>query len=351
MLSNDGQQGVLAMGGLSYGEDLRAKVLDEALKGERPIREVAEQFELTTQLLRSWLKRHYDENPADTRRHFVERASENYTREKGDDDALEGETGSDEEMAKRDTRSRVDAKTRAKILERVAAGEESKQAIAEEYGLHPSTISWWLSHPKDGDPGTAAAKKPAGVEAAKQKHSEARQRFFDALDAGKTVAEARAIATTNGTRAKKWTLAWKRSKYLAKARATYAEKMKTDPVFNEQLRESMRAGKRRSREAAEAQQQLDLPEDTPASAKTLISSAAQSERTIPPSVAGQSMPPSQIVRYAPGQQQAEAMSEIFEEAVNERNALRGMVAILQREAEQKDKKLAAYRRLYGDIQP
>jgi len=341
MLSNDGQQGVIVMTGVSpYGEDLRRQVLDEALKGERRVREVAESFEITQSLLRAWLKKHYEDNPADTRRHFIERESPNYKREPAEGEA-EGGTGNDDEMAKRDRTSRVDPKVRRKILEEVAKGERTRAAIAAEHGLHGSTISYWEAHPQEGDPGYDSEKKP--------NFTPGRQKFVEALEQGKTVAEARTLAKISGTKSKKWHTAWKRSKILAKARATYAEKMKTDPVFNEQVRESMRAGKRRKRELAEAaQQELDLPEEVPTSTRTQVSGAAPSEpRSIVQSVASQTLPTSGLVRVSSHDL---ALGEVLEEAVGERNALREMVKILEREAKQKDEKLAAYRRRYGDIQ-
>lgn len=350
MLSEDGQQGVIAMGGVSpYGENLRTQVLNEALKGERMVREVAEHFELTQHIVRSWLKKHYEDNPDDPRRHFVERESENYKRSPDSrvkkSAETEGETGSDDEMAKRDRSSRVEPKIREKILEeiaaRIASGEgRTNQAIADEHGIHASTLTYWLRNPLEGDPGVTVGKPK----------SEARQRFIAALEAGKTISEARREAPTNGARAKKWHTAWKRAQHLVKARAAYADKMKNDPVFNEQVRESMRAGKRRARELAGTEQQLSLPDESPASTRTLISGSPPSEhRPSVPSVASQSIPPSALARVVQVQQEV-AMGEIFEEAVNERNALRGMVAILEREAKAKDQKLAAYRRRFGDIE-
>jgi transposase-like protein len=339
------------MGGVPYGEELRTRVLEEALKGERSVTVIAEEFEITQWLVRSWLKRHYEEHPDDPRRHFVERESANYKREKGaSEGAPEGATGSEEDMAKRKKgdRTPVDPALRVKILEEVAKGKRTRADIAAEHGFHQSTITYWIDHPRKGDPKVAKGK---GGFADKSKHvekpfSEARAKFIEAIEAGQTVQEARILVKASGSRAKKWFLAWSKGKALEKARAVYKENLK-DPAYRAELIERRRQKKQLA--AGAEQQSLDLDG---ASSKTMTSrpESEPPSRQIPPSVAGQSIPPSAIVRYTPGQQQAEAMGEIIEEAISERNALREMVKIMQREADQKDKKIAAYRRLYGDIQ-
>lgn len=343
------------MGSPQYDETFKMQVLDEALKGDRPINKVAEQFEMIGGTLRTWLRDHYVANPDDPRRHYIERESERFKRDESS--APEGyaepsdtekqtadveEEGANDDEAREDMGHKpgkgkgfaIDDKSRAKILAEVAKGERTRDEIAAAYGISPSTITQWKKEQRQPDHPKMAP-------------------FFAMLDKGTSLQAARKKMGLSGKTTRRWEEVYRKRKAkearvegLVKARAAHAEKMK-DPAY----REEMRLRNHRNRAAAEAQGQLQLPQ--PTVTPTLVS------RPEPPPSVREFLPPSQpasgLVRYVgqpppPQQVASAAMGEMFEECVEERATLRGMVKILEREKLDLEKKLTAYKRLFGEIQ-
>lgn len=324
--------------GQEEGDARMKRVVDEALKGEKMLGAIAAEEGISRTTVARALDQHYKEHPDDPRRHLIVRESERFVRDESDDDD-EADAATSDEPAREDMATdkgrRIDDKTRAKILARVAKlGEgETRQAIADEYGIHGSTITWWLKHPKEGDP------TPNGVPVPKDpKHAawEAKKAAVKVdWEAGMGPAELKRKHDIKG----KSTLYVmikefkheRRRAALAKARAVHQEKLK-DPAY----REEMRRRHYKNREQTE-QGMLPLPgvevQQTP-------------QRPMLPAAVSRAPQPLPLAH----QGLADMAGEMFKECVEERATLRGMVTLLQREAEQMKRKLDAYRRQFGELQ-
>lgn len=333
-----------------FTDEQKQRVLDEALEGKRPVGDIASEAGMHSVTLRAWLEAHYEAHPDDPRHHLVVRASEKYPRQivaeaangavqleldtNGASDSGGNEETARDEMPKKKSHGnreslKIDLKTRAKILKRVARGEETNEAIAREFGIHQSTISYWLRHPREDVPVEADPRKEA---------------FFADARAGMGRTElGKKHGVQSGT-VHRWLKALKklqvkemRRANMAKVRAAHQEKLKKDPAYREEISARVREGKRRAREPEPPSQTLmSRPEPQP---------------SYPTSSA--IVPPSSLVRYPPPSLPTSAagafINEAFSECVEERQTLRGMVTLLQREAEQMKRKLEAYRSRYGEI--
>lgn len=335
------------MSGVSPFEDgFKIKILNEALKGQRPVNDIAAEGGIAGTTLRTWLEEHYAEFPEDERRHLQLRVpkSENPpAADTEDDEARDDMTRPGETPA-----NKVDPKTRESVMARVRASEaareagepyEKKREIAEEFGISPGTISYWL---REEDP-ERAVKKPADPR---------RAAVFADIREGLSRADIMKKHEIGPSTWHRWKTQWDEMKaarrdQMAAARAVKAKMLKTDPEFRARVSESLKASKakRRTERRTESESQLAFEE-------------TQMSRPEPPQ--SQSYPPPSarvavgIMRYeqsAPAPPSAQLPSdfiqESFKEAVEERNTLRGMVRILQRERDEFEKQVNAYQRRYG----
>ena len=294
----------------------KRRILDEALKGERMVAAIAEEEGINRATLGRWLEEHYAANPDDPRRHRIVRESERFKR---DDTPVAA--AREDEMS---NGTPIEPEKRAEILARVARipeTGESKRQIAKEYGIHESTITWWQKHPQEGERAMITAARKAAV--------------FADLQEGKLgwgeLKEKHGLA--NATLAK-YRDEWKeqrRRDNIAKARKAKAEKMK-DPEYREQLRQ-----KHWKNRAAQPPAAPPMPE----------------QLSLSPLPAPVSSPPPRLPMAGSGVGVAinlgEMGGEMFRECVEERATLRGMVKLLEREAEAMRRKIEAYRRHYGEI--
>lgn len=309
MGTKDGAQGVNVTGPSKYGDELRNKVLNEVLKGERTIVVIAEENELLTNTVRDWLKKHYEANPDDPRRHLIERQSERYQRgEKPEEKDMATAAIAEDTLSGSDERAHKTAPhpNKAEILKAVDGGMSVVDA-AQHYRVSKATIYTWRS----------SAKPP--ISPSDERETAAWKHF----DEGKTTKEVRDELKLHGKTAKRFRLNWQNLQTTLKKRAAL-QKARAQRLAN----------------VRGEQQELPITRSEP----TLMSSPGSVVQLRRPQI-----PPSTAI-VPVSQQQGAAMVEMFQECVEERQTLRGMVGILQRENEGMKKKLDAYRRAYGEIQ-
>lgn len=337
------------MSGVSPFEDgFKIKILNEALKGERSVGDIAAEGGIAGQTLRTWLEEHYTEFPEDERRHLQLRVPKSEKPPADDDD--DNEARDDMANPGDEPVNKVDPETKAKIMARVyaaekakAAGEpyERKKAIADEYGLHAATISYWL---KDADPTRETKSRP----------DDPRRKlvFRDLKEGVLTKAEIMKKHEIGASTWHRWKVQFDKMKadrreQMKHARSVKADKMQNDPEFRARYGANLSAAHARRRGEA----QLELPEPT---SQTMLS------RPEPP--ISQSYPPPSvrvavgIARYEQGpppsaqQLPSDFIQESFKEAVEERNTLRNMLKIVQRERDEFEQQVIAYKRRYGVMQ-
>jgi transposase-like protein len=326
-----GDEGAGAMTGRVFEPAQRQAAVDEALEGKQPTATVGAKHGVSSTTLRKWLIEHYAANPEDPRRHLVGRASERYPRT-DESNGVTDDAAAREDMGKDEIKRghKIDLATRAKILKRVAKGTETKTAIAAEYGIHPATITWWESHPRE-----ETVEDPR------------KEVFFTNLAAGMKSSELMKKHGLSSSTVAKWKKEFKKrqqkakkAEALIKARAAYQEKLE-DPNYRAELVARRQEGKRRRQIGQSA------PEPSPTPSQTLMS---RPEPSPPSSLARYSPAPVHLLPVSAAASAAGAfINEAFTECVEERQTLRGMVTLLQREAEAMKRKLEQYKSRYGEI--
>jgi transposase-like protein len=333
------------MSGVSpFEDDFKIKILNEALKGERPVTDIAAEGGIAGQTLRTWLEEHYAEFPDDERRHLQLRkpSSQKPPPAAEDDDGADDDNQAREDMgsknAPRDRLSPEQAeKIKPAVLEDLKAGELTLTEIGDKHNVNPSTVSYW--------------RHQAGLPGARERPVDPRKKpVFADFKAGLSSIK---IAKKHGV-SQSALVAWKREwrqqiqarrDQMAHARTVKAEMLQTDPEFRARYSENLKkAGKKRRRDDDEGQ--LELPDPT---SQTQISRPSAPAQSYPPPSARVAVG---IVRYEqpPSAVPSDFITESFKEAVEERNTLRGMLKIVQRERDEFEKQLAAYQRRYGVMQ-
>lgn len=295
-----------------YEEETKKRLVDEALKGERGVNAIADEASVARITLRKWLRDHYAENPDDPRRHLVMRESSNYERELAleDDDEGESEDAGADDEAREDMAAKKTGKKRqtygkgnphpkkAEILKELEKGEKSQSELGRIHGISAATISSW-SRARDAD--SVKAERIAKAKAA----------VLEDIKAGY-------IGNS---------LVKRHKKHLAKS-AIYRM-----------------LGEYRDQQESAGQRAL------PGVETTLVSRPAPSQRVSLPQ-APQSAPPSAVgvVRYeAQFSPDSQMMGDTLAECIEERQTLRGMVTLQQRELDNYKRQLAAYQRTFGEI--
>lgn len=347
--------------------DFMVRVIDEALEGKREITDVAAEAGIQVATLRTWLAEHYQLFPEDPRHHKVgstppaKPATSQTTETEDDENDDDDDEGEDDEgeggdpgggdvsaTGKRKYRRRRNKEEMAQIQEAVVAEMRAlleagkpivSKDLADKHGVKAAIVGKWkvfVGAPRH-DRNPEDPRKPAVLAAIKagEKTKDIQDRFgISASTIGKYRMEVEATRQ-------------RRLEALRKAREVKKAKMQ-DPGYREQVRQANWRNRERPPEG-----QLELP---PASV-TLQSRPAPPTGYSPPAYAPPaSVPPSApLARYEPPPEPPRSAvqsfaTEALKECAEERATLRGMVTLLQREAEVNKRKLDAYRARYGEIQ-
>lgn len=318
----------MSMSGASQIEaGSKEKTVNEALRGERSIEDIAEEAGVTGQTLRTWLTEHYQTNPEDGRHHLIATTANDDASVDGEEDQARDEMGKPKKKKSRMTPEQRDA-VKPKVLAELAAGKGVTE-VAAKYGLIPSSVNYWRSQ--------------AGMVASRNLPADPRRDAVEAdFGSGLTAV---AISEKHGvslSAVRRWRGEWAARKQaqkearraqMAHARSVKAEKMENDPEFRARYSESLRAARRKHGGDEASPEQFDLPgvEDV----RAIVSAPRPVLRNLP---------------MAPKPSPTEAFIDgAFRECVEERQTLRGMVTLLQREAEQMKRKIDAYRSRFGEI--
>lgn len=340
-------------------EASRARILDEALEGKRGLGEVATAHGVSSTALREWLEEHYGNHPEDPRRHLIQRESDKYTRESDapveaaiepiEPDAPDDENQAREDMGKKQKVQRNGKARHPKYAEAMAlieAGKLSQAEISRQLGVTEGTVSFW-----------AKKARLAPIEAAKtNKIRAAVIADFKAGYVGDTLAK-RHKKVVGRTAIYRWIAEYRqeqeqkaeqKKENLQKARDAKNERLK-DPAYREEMRQ------RHWRNRAEAsapngQQALQLGDST------RLSRPEPEPRSVESQIAAQMVvrrEPSSTVTVVRHQAEfppdSQMLTDTLREAIDERNTLRGMVTLLQREQDSLKKQLDLYRRTFGEI--
>jgi transposase-like protein len=325
--------------------DIKRATVDEALEGKRSIDAVATDAGVTGQTLRTWLAEHYRDNPEDPRHHLVNAGGRDAPRgDDGDEPSARDDMGKKQKTRKPRMTLEEAEKLRPKVEAALQVGGASISDVAKLFNLPPSTVSYWRNRI-----GLGPAKPDPAVEAKKRK-------AFEMFRAGIPNQRIRGELSLGANTIARFRREYEQAKAanserMARAREVKAEKLETDPEFRAQVSESLKAAQARKRaERDERINQLALELEGEPITQTIQSNGVSVE-PLPQLSAPVST--RQLPRYpAPPPSTTEAfIAESFKECVEERLTLRGMVTLLQREAEQMKRKLDAYRARYGEIQP
>ncbi len=313
-----------------YDDETRKRVLDEVLKGERGVNDIAAAEGITEFSIRKWLDEHYAANPDDPRRHLVVRSSERYQRkpeqqtleldaegaaeegERAAEDAGADQTREDMSAKKKQPGAKGNAHPkREQILAEYDAAEGARGTMAElnrKYGVSVQSISGGLR--------TREVNK-----ARHAKENAAREAVIADIKAGYS---GETLVSRHKKKLGKTTIYRIQSQYRAQ-----------DEARKEQLRENAAKGRAalaekvaESRRGRAEEAQID---------STLISQT-------PPRRSLDIVPAS-----SPMPTDARILGDSLGECIEERTVLRGMVALLNRENDQLKRDLREYQRTYGEI--
>lgn len=305
--------------------------VDEALKGERGVTEIATEGGFADARLYEWLRQHYEQNPHDSRRHLVLRRStapearEDMPRKKKarapvtQKPALMGPNSGENNPQS------FDAATRDKALALMRAGEKTMAAIAEEVGVNAATLSHWriqygLRAPTADEKATLRKAMALMAEGKLTKAQIAEKVGWGSQTLNNWLHYAAAKAAS-------------RRETLSEARALHTENMRTDPEYRDSVRSRMSEGRRLARETREAEQRaassITVSDDGEEQQRLTFSSVET--RTV--SSNGNGYHPESAVPRRPLTSDEASIAEALKTALEERSALRGMVDILQRENE------------------
>lgn len=300
-----------------YDDETKKRVLDELLKGERGVSEIALEEGMTNYTARKWLTEHYEANPDDPRRHLVIRESENYQRVEGEPAQLELVAGAEDDGADDDEEAREDMAKKKKKATAAVPYTKGKPHPQRDKIL----AEWDSTQTSDEPPSQAEIARKYGI---------------------------------SGTTMNNWI----RGREIARATLAKNAKLKAEVLADIEAGYTgdtlAKRHKGKVARSAVYRWQAEYRLKNPQSASAPQVEVEQTQLSVPPSVVQR--PPAQSARslvvrtpQPPMLPSDGVMADTLAECIGERTTLRGMVDLLTTENTELKRQLRAYQRTYGEI--